>query len=212
MTDIYVVRHGNTFDKGEVVTRVGARTDPALSRSGCAQAEALAEHFSGIVTGGFSKAYCSALVRTRQTAEAILKQYAHAPELEVLDFLREVDYGPDENRPEKEVIARIGVEALSLWESQAVPPPGWKIDPNAIKQQWQVLFHQIATEQADQGPVLIVTSNGIARFALQATAAGSVSIETIKLSTGAFGRFSIDRDGNARLREWNIRPRQSAFD
>ena len=41
MTDIYIVRHGNTFDKGDVVTRVGARTDLPLSRSGFAQAEAL---------------------------------------------------------------------------------------------------------------------------------------------------------------------------
>ncbi len=208
MTDIYLVRHGNTFDKGDVVTRVGARTDMPLSSSGCAQAEALADHFASEVSGGFSKAYCSTLVRTRQTAEAILDRFDHAPELEVLDFLREVDYGPDENRPEEEVVARIGVEALSLWESQAVPPPGWKIDPDFIKQQWQVLFREIASQQNHQDPVLIVTSNGIARFALQAAAAGSTSVDTIKLSTGAFGRFSIDNDGNAQIREWNIRPGQ----
>ncbi|MBR9836035.1 MAG: histidine phosphatase family protein, partial [Alphaproteobacteria bacterium] len=24
---VYIVRHGNTFDKGDTVTRVGARTD-----------------------------------------------------------------------------------------------------------------------------------------------------------------------------------------
>ena len=208
MTDIYVVRHGNTFDKGDVVTRVGARTDLALSQSGATQAKALADHFSNEVSGGFSKAYCSALVRTRQTVEAILDRFDHAPELEVLDFLREVDYGPDENRPEEEVIARIGVEALSLWESQAVPPPGWRIDPDFIKQQWQALFRQIASKENDQAPVLVVTSNGIARFALQAAAAGSARIDTIKLSTGAFGRFNIDNDGNAQVREWNIRPGQ----
>ena len=45
LVDIYIVRHGNTFDKGDVVTRVGARTDLGLSSSGQTQAEALAIHF-----------------------------------------------------------------------------------------------------------------------------------------------------------------------
>ncbi|MFZ4686424.1 MAG: histidine phosphatase family protein [Hyphomonadaceae bacterium] len=37
-TRIFIVRHGNTFDKGDVVTRVGGRTDLPLSTSGSAQA------------------------------------------------------------------------------------------------------------------------------------------------------------------------------
>lgn len=43
---LIIVRHGNTFDKGDVVTRVGGRTDIPLSVSGRAQAESLAGHFS----------------------------------------------------------------------------------------------------------------------------------------------------------------------
>ena len=63
--DIYIVRHGNTFDKGDTVTRVGARTDLDLSVSGQAQADALGTYFrdKGIV---FSRTIAGPLKRTRQ--------------------------------------------------------------------------------------------------------------------------------------------------
>ena len=34
MARVIICRHGNTFDKGDLVRRVGARTDLALSKSG----------------------------------------------------------------------------------------------------------------------------------------------------------------------------------
>ena len=90
---LYIVRHGNTFNKGDTVTRVGARTDLPLSSSGQAQAEALADHFRPIA---FAQAIAGPLKRTRQTAEAILAEQAAPPELEIGNFLREIDYGPAE--------------------------------------------------------------------------------------------------------------------
>lgn len=204
--DLYIVRHGNTFDKGDTVTRVGARTNLHLSTSGQAQAEALARHFrdGGIV---FARAIAGPLFRTRETAEAIITQQADPPELEIGNFLREIDYGPDENQPEDAVVARIGQAALDAWERDAVPPPGWRFDPAAIEGQWQSLFSKLAKE-AETGPVLIVTSNGIARFALMAAglkpdAAGH---DTLKLKTGAYGVFSLDEAGTLSLSDWNVRP------
>lgn len=202
--DLYIVRHGNTFDKGDTVTRVGARTDLLLSSSGQAQAEALADHFSRI---GFTQAIAGPLKRTRQTAEIILGKQPQPPDLEIGNFLREIDYGPDENQPEDAVIARIGQTALDAWERAAVPPPGWRFDPAAIEGQWQSLFAKLAKSD-DTGPVLIVTSNGIARFAL--TAAGLTpdtgQHATLKLKTGAYGVFRLSGDASASLHDWNIRP------
>ena len=203
---LYIVRHGNTFHKSDTVTRVGARTDLALSNSGEAQAAALGAHFreKGIA---FAQAIAGPLKRTCQTADAILSAQANPPELEIGNFLREIDYGPDENQPENAVIARIGQDALDAWEQDAVPPPGWRFDPAAIEGQWQSLFAKLA-KSAGKGPVLIVTSNGIARFAL--TAAGlkpdSAQHENLKLKTGAYGVFSLDDAGDLTLSDWNIRP------
>ncbi len=204
MTDIYIVRHGNTFDAGDVVTRVGARTDLPLSSSGLAQAEALSAHFQNRLADGFDRAYCSPLQRTRQTAEAILATRADAPELESLEFLREVDYGPDENQPEDKVIERIGMAALRAWESSAVPPAGWNLDPDHSRGAWKTLIKDLASA-ALAGPVLVVTSNGIARFVLDAVTRMDAPPASIKLKTGAYGLIRA-RGDEVELVSWNVRP------
>ncbi len=204
MTDIYIVRHGNTFDKGDIVTRVGARTDLPLSQSGKEQAEALAAHFRQIEPQGFLTGYCSPLIRTRETLDAILSTQKKRVEPEVLDFLREVDYGPDENQTEETVTKRIGELALKSWDEHAVPPPDWKLDPPQLKQDWADLFRALNFDR-QAGPVLIVTSNGIARFALDAITKFQMNPASIKLKTGAYGLIhSCEQD--ITLVSWNIRP------
>ena len=124
---LIIVRHGNTFDTGDVVTRVGGRTDLPLSTSGRAQVEALGRHFAATT---FATARSGPLKRTRETASAILAAHANPPDLITDLFLREIDYGPDENRPEDEVIARIGQPALDAWERNGIVPNGWRVDPD----------------------------------------------------------------------------------
>jgi len=204
VTEIYIVRHGNTFDKGDTVTRVGARTDLALSTSGEMQAAQLAIHLQQVIPGGFGKAYCSPLLRTRQTAEAILGGLEAAPELEALEFLREIDYGPDENQPEDKVIERLGEAALAAWGTAAVPPSGWAIDPTQLKQNWVELIKQLVADPSTD-PVLVVTSNGIARFVLDAVTAYNVRPDSIKLKTGAYGVLYATSDA-VTLSSWNVRP------
>jgi broad specificity phosphatase PhoE len=195
---LYIVRHGNTFEKGDVVTRVGGRTDLKLSPSGEVQAQALAQHFieRGVV---FASARSGPLKRTRRTAEIILAAQVTAPDLTTDLFLREIDYGPDENRPEAEVVARVGAAAMEAWERESIPPPDWRVDPEAIIGNWQETFAELRDEP---GAHLIVTSNGIARFALLAARA---SRPDGKLATGAYGIIDVGVDGET-VRDWNIRP------
>ena len=193
---LIIVRHGNTFDKGDVVTRVGGRTDLPLSVSGRAQAEALARHFAATT---FATARSGPLKRTRETANAILGAQANPPELLTDLFLREIDYGPDENRPEEEVVARIGKAALEAWERDFVPPPGWRVDPAALVGNWQETFHELRDQPGNH---LIVTSNGIARFALTAAAATG---HDGKLGTGAWGVITLEGEAVS-VESWNQRP------
>lgn len=194
-TRIFVVRHGNTFDKGDIVTRVGGRTDLPLSTSGRGQAEALARHFAATV---FVTARSGPLKRTRETADAILAAQPEPPELLTDLFLREIDYGPDENQPEEEVVARIGKAALEAWERDAIVPAGWRADPAAIIGNWQELFHELRDQPGNH---LVVTSNGIARFALQAV---GESRPDLKLATAAWGVIVLEGE-TARVAEWNVR-------
>jgi broad specificity phosphatase PhoE len=194
-TRLYVVRHGNTFDSGDVVTRVGGRTDLPLSASGRAQAEALGRHFAGTV---FASARSGPLKRTRETARAILAGRTDAPELTTDLFLREIDYGPDENRPEDEVVARIGKAALEAWERDSVVPDGWRVDTAALVGNWQETFAELRDQPGNH---LIVTSNGIARFALHAAEATRADA---KLSTAAWGVLVLDGE-TVRVEAWNVK-------
>jgi len=197
MSLVYVVRHGNTFDKGDVVRRVGGRTDLPLSTSGHMQAECLAEHFAHI---DFGRVYASKLKRQYETAQVILNAQEQALEIETLEFLREIDYGPDENRPEADVISRIGEVAMAGWELHARPPKGWKVNPDAIRRGWAEFF---GAQRDVEKPTLLVTSNGTARFILDVTS--HKTDLSRKLRTGAYGIVNT-LGKTPYLMSWDMRP------
>jgi probable phosphoglycerate mutase len=204
MSRLIICRHGNTFDKGDVVTRVGGRTDLPLSRSGQAQALRLAADFKSDGLR-FDRAYTSALRRTRETANAIIADTKDV-QIETLSFLAELDYGPDENQPEAQVVARIGQEALTAWDEQAILPDGWQLDVEDTIQAWMDFLH---AQQGLDGVGLVVTSNGIARFLPEALKRSggrmACEVESLKLRTAAFADLQADHGGWV-LRRWNCRP------
>lgn len=192
MGRVYIVRHGNTFDKGDVILRVGGKTDLPLSSSGKAQARDLYEALSGI---DFEMAYSSDLKRTRETAAAILGSQDYV----LAQFLTEVDYGPDEGRPETDVVNRLGREALSQWDKHAVSPDGWNVDAEGLRTAWQAF---LATCEPI-GNTLVVTSNGVARFILDVVARDKDV--PLKLRTGSYGMIDLTPTGPV-LAGWDIRP------
>jgi probable phosphoglycerate mutase len=200
MATLYVVRHGNTFDAGDVVTRVGGRTDLPLSASGRTQAAALAARFEGT---RFAAALASPLERTRATARAILSRRTDSPALLIRGFLREIDYGPDENQPEEAVIARLGAAALKSWDEDGTPPAGWIVAPAAIRSGWSALLQEIAGLPADAN-VLVVTSNGTARFLPDVVDEAPAGLDR-KLKTGAWGEVWVDGKSSL-IKDWNCRP------
>ncbi len=195
-----IVRHGNTFEAGEPARRVGARTDLALTGRGGEQADALGVHFA--VQGmRFGRILVSPLLRTRQTADAIIAAQVDPVAPEIANFLREIDHGPDENRTEDAVLARIGADALAAWDRDATPPPGWSVDGDERIAAWRELF---ANARPGQSPTLLVTSNGAARFAL--IAAGIAPGNGLKLATGSYGVVGKTADGTFTVPVWGVRP------
>ena len=185
-----IVRHGNTFAPGAAVHRIGARTDVPLHDSGRDQARALRRHFKARGLA-FDRVLTSPLHRTRETAALIAPNVEH----EWVDWLREIDHGPDEGKPEPEVIARIGRPALDAWESRAEPPQGWIVDADARIAAWRAWLADPGAETT-----LLVTSNGAARFARLALGLGPA-----KLRTGAYAELEIMNEG-PQLSIWDIRP------
>lgn len=198
-----IVRHGNTFAAGEPPRRIGARTDLPLTREGAAQAVSLGKHFAAL-GWRFARVLVSPLTRTQETALLIRQHQADAPPPEICDWLREIDHGPDENLPEADVLARLGAPALAAWDEHATPPQGWAIDGDARKKAWQALF-----AETHSGPVLIVTSNGAARFALMADPALAKAMPTLrslKLPTGGYGAITRQHDETLGICVWGKRP------
>lgn len=172
-----------------------------LSRSGWQQAEVLTEYFLPKSSGfTFSQAYCSPLKRTHQTGDKILTANHDVKSLEILEFLTEIDYGIDENKPEEDVIARLGKDAIERWDKEAMPPEGWNVNPHQIIQEWKSFFKKQAQSGHD---ILVVTSNGIARFALDAVDEVATDAPR-KLRTAAYGIVEIENN-TSKITAWNKR-------
>lgn len=197
MTRLYIVRHGNTFDAGETPRRVGRRTDLPLTATGRAQAEALGRQFAadGVV---FGSCQAGMLQRTRVTAETILATMGAPLAIEPSELLTEIDHGPDEDQIEARVEARIGKEALAAWDRRAIAPRDWTVDADERIAGWREF-----AKRPLPAAVLLVTSNGAARFALLAF---GFDMAPLKLRTGAYGIIETGSDGQFRLVEWDRRP------
>ncbi len=203
---LMIARHGNTFGPGDIVRRVGT-TDLSLVESGLEQGRRLGMYLkeNNLIPDVI---FTSELKRAKQTAEQAQKvMQTHLP-LETLSIFNEIDYGPDENQPEEKVIARAGVDALKAWESSAIVPKGWKVDPDKIIENWKLFSLQVNKDFLGKR-ILVVTSNGIARFSPYLTEDFKLFSEehSIKISTGALCIFENTPPRTTwRCLKWNVKP------
>ncbi len=209
MLTLLIARHGNTFDPGETVLRVGKRTDLPLSHSGREQAKKLGDFLRDNYPN-ISQVFVSSLRRTQETAAIALPDIP----FEINPMFDEIDYGVDDGKPESEVIARIGHEALERWEQASIPPDDWVLDTQKIVQNWQEFAKQfvdsahampaLAEVKAQPAPsvILVVTSHGIARFAPNIISASQFES---KMHTGAISALTYIEDF-WKIEYWNLRP------
>lgn len=223
MKRLIIARHGNTFFSHEKPTRVGARTDLPL----------VDDHLPRRIGRYLSQqkielnnVYAAPLKRTMQTAELILNEMSLTlPIKPLIDFL-EIDYGPDENKCEDEVIARLGryeleregqlnpikkaiisrgEKVIENWNKKAQVPPGWQVDTQKIIKTWC----DFATNINEGETALVVTSNGIIRFAPQILNANDyenlVNHQSLKVKTGSIAIFTHENN-QWYCNLWNKRP------
>ena len=205
MTTLIIARHGNTFEADETPRRVGARTDIPLTQKGRDQAKAIGKYLkeNRLVP---DVTYSSTLKRTIETGEIAAKEAGFSQPAYQLEIFNEIDYGPDEDKTEQEVIARLGEHALKQWDEKAIVPEGWVVEPGEIIHNWHGFSEQIRAHD-DGEVVLVVTSNGIARFAPYITGdfEGFSERHNIKISTGAICILKWEDQG-WHVKEWNLKP------
>lgn len=207
---LIIARHGNTFRKGETPTRVGAKTDLPL-----------VEEHRGRSIGRYLKqqnlipdsVYTSPLLRARKTAELAIEELKiQCPIIELAGFT-EIDYGPDENQTEEVVKRRLGhgdiekgEKIIQAWDEKAIVPEGWQVDPKQIISTWKSFSQQVASKPQT---VLLVTSNGIIRFAPYLTGdfARFSAEHAIKVATGGVCIFEKEAEEQHWIcTEWNFKP------
>lgn len=202
---LLIARHGNTFSAGETPRRVGARTDLPLVEKGFEQGRHIGAYLKAHDLRP-SRVYTSALQRTIQTADAALKAAGLEVTTQIHDMFNEIDYGPDENLTEEEVIARLGEDALAAWDKDGITPDGWSPDAKDIKNDWLNFGQDIAAD-TNHRIEMVVTSNGVARFAPYLTGdfEGFAAAHDIKIATG--GLCIMYYSDNAwHVEDWNIKP------
>jgi 2,3-bisphosphoglycerate-dependent phosphoglycerate mutase len=208
MLKLLIVRHGNTFDKGDIVRRVGLQTDLPLSLSGTKQCHNLGMYMNKTYPK-IDTVICSELMRTQQTATCIAKEYVSTfPNYQINPALNEVDYGIDDGKPESEVIQRIGVDAMQAWDNDTLVPSGWLFDPEKCKQKLSELLQNLLQNNHINRTVLLITSNGIARFfpALLDNTLHLNGQALLKMPTASLSEFSFDNNKTWSCKYWGIRP------
>jgi len=199
-TTLIIARHGNTFAEGQTPTRVGGRTDLPLVETGEDQALRLGHHLKSqnLIP---NLVFTSNLRRTIDTARLACVAMMCPVKAIPLPFLNEIDYGVDENKPESEVRARLGEDTIKKWDELGEMPTDWSPRPDIIIGSWQFFLNKCETELINK-KILVVTSNGIARFVLNCAENGDTY--PLKLSTGAYGILKFDKKWN--VTDWNIKP------
>lgn len=204
-TRIIIARHGNTFTKEQTPTRVGGRTDLPL-----------VETERGSNVGLYLKKYnllpdvvfAAPLKRTMETARLALNAIGGEIPLYEDNSFKEIDYGPDENKIEEEVVARIGQDAIDKWNKDAIVPDGWIVDVPFIIQTWKDLGKKACSQFKDKN-MLIVSSNGVIRFAPYLTGdfESFAAEHDIKVGTGCICIFEKENaDEHFKCVAWNVKP------
>lgn len=206
-TRIIIIRHGNTFTKDQTPTRVGGRTDLPL-----------VETERGTNVGKYLKSinmipdmvYAAPLKRTTETAKLAIAEMGGNIPLELDESFVEIDYGPDENKPEDEVIARIGQDAMDRWNKDAIVPDGWKVSVSGIVNAWNALSEKVEKKFKDK-TVMVASSNGIIRFAPHLTGdfEGFCRDNDIKVGTGGVCIFEKETgDKHWTCKAWGLSPKK----
>lgn len=206
---IIIARHGNTFEKHETPRRVGAMTDIPLTSTGREQAKNIGKYLknNNLIP---DMVFSSPLKRTIDTAMNALEECNCRLRIQKREFLKEIDYGVDENKTDAEVITRIGEESLLAWDKSAIIPQGWNVNIEQIESGWLELASIAKNNSCN---VFAVTSNGIARFSpvilSESTKAEFLADNKIKISTGALCIFEFSQignlSGNWQVKLWNYR-------
>lgn len=203
---LILARHGNTFGPGDTPVWVGANEDLPLVDKGIDQSRAIGRALkdAGVVP---DRIIAGPLKRTRTGAALAGEQCGFSGQIEIDERLREIDYGVWGGKPDAEIAAQWGADAIEDWRDRSIPPAGagWSPSVETLKTNARAVYDGATRDRADDVAVLIVTSNGILRYFHALLAGDGAPPEDAKVKTGRLGAARVT-DLGAKLVCWNIEP------
>ncbi len=212
---LLLARHGNTFEAGDKVVWVGARTDLPLTAKGREQAAALGEGLQP-VRARLKRIVSGPLKRAHEHAAIAARSLNFEGPLEIDERLREIDYGLWEACSTEEIQALGGACELKAWDVSGVWPhsPGWSPPQEVIAANVARLAESLAASLDSDDAALLVTSNGILKFFLTLVPHAFDDMAArglLKVSTGHCCALHCQA-GTWRVVFWNRQPASLAFD
>jgi 2,3-bisphosphoglycerate-dependent phosphoglycerate mutase len=210
---LFLVRHGNTFEKGETPTQVGAKTDLPLTAQGKEQAKYFA-HFLALEKCPIKAIYTGSLKRQIDSAEILANELHLGDQIIHRDLaaLTEIDYGLWEGLTSEEILNQWPGEYKS-WTTKAEWPK--KIFNGSLDNHLKnlALWIKNLRETYSNGDIIVgVTSNGIMRFfyALEMKEEwdrlrDGNQVEDLKVKTGHFCELHLFKD-SIKIISWNQNP------
>ena len=211
---LLLARHGNTFEAGDEVVWVGARTDLPLTAKGREQAAALGDGLQPIKSA-IKRIVSGPLSRTRDHAAIATQVLGFDQKVEVDERLREIDYGLWEAKSTEEIHAFGGADELKAWDKSGIWPasPGWSPPQETVAANAAQLAQNLATSLDKNDAALLVTSNGILKFFLKLVPGAFEDMAArglLKVSTGNCCALACEA-GSWRVVFWNRQPDRFAF-
>ncbi len=205
MPVLILARHGNTFEKGQTPTQVGARTDLPLTSEGEAQGHALAAMLAnsyfplgGILSGP--------LLRTKRFAEIIGEKASNVFTID--ERLTEIDYGLWENKSSEEITSLYGPALLEKWESDGAWPEDMNWAPSKEKLEKNVERFMEEQHKKLTTPKtlnrIVITSNGVLRFIYRHLTRKAPD-KAAKVKTGHYCVLAPTSEG-WEIKLWNEKP------
>ncbi|KKQ32563.1 MAG: Phosphoglycerate mutase [candidate division TM6 bacterium GW2011_GWF2_37_49] len=205
---IILARHGNTFNPGDKVCRVGKRNDLPLTTQGIAQAEIFAD---ALINKSLTPCaiYCSPLQRTQKFAQTIINKMNLDIVPQVQESLNELDYGNWSGLTDEEVNARFSGE-LTAWKEKSAWPQksGWPEREEDVIGSVKHFIQNLLDQHSSDDTVLIVSSCGRLRYFLKLVDGAFEEVlgcKGVNVKTGNACKISY-QNGKFKIDLWNVKP------
>lgn len=208
---LFLVRHGNTFESGQTPTQVGARTDLLLTDQGRVQGHNFATYLASHQLKP-DAIYAGALKRQIETAQILERQFHLKNKIHLNEpALTEIDYGPWEGLTAEEIIRQWPAE-YNAWTKQSKWPHFFGGTEECHLRDIRIWLEDLRKRYKPGEVVLGVTSNGVIRFFYTfdqkwKELIKTGQIENLKVKTGHFCKLLLFQD-SLEIESWNVDPKQ----